>query len=232
MGADVLEHGKDRGTREERGPERTCAVTRAKLAPEDLIRFVRGPDSVIVPDLAGKLPGRGVWVTCSRSAVTEAQRRNVFAKSLKRSAIAPADLAEQVERLLRARAAGAAGFAVKAGQVVTGFTKVENAIDKGEAIALVHASDAAVDGRSKLDRKYKAMRAESAPGEAPLIITELTSDELSLAMGRSHVVHAALTKGGAAQHFLKEAGRLQRYRLQCTGGAARPSASKSDTEHA
>jgi predicted RNA-binding protein YlxR (DUF448 family) len=224
MGADALEHGKTAGTPDDGAPERTCAVTRAKLAPEELIRFVRGPDGSIVPDIANRLPGRGVWLSCRKSIVAEAVRRNVFAKSLKKAATASPDLADLVERLLMNRTASALSFAVKAGQVLAGFTKVENAIDKGEAVALIHASDAAADGRSKLDRKFKAMRAELAPGREPEFVTELTNDELSLAMGRSHVVHAALTKGGAAQNFIREAGRLQRYRLQCTGEAARPSA--------
>lgn len=232
MGAGAREHGSAAGTLDDNGPERTCAVTRAKLGPDELIRFVRGPDGVIVPDLANKLPGRGVWVTGRKATVAEAARRNVFAKSLKRKATAPADLADQVDALLKARVLGALGFAVKAGQAISGFTKVENAIDSGEAIALLHASDAAADGSSKLGRRFKAMRAELAPGTSPDIVSALNSDELTLAMGRSHVVHAALTKGGAAHQFLKEAGRLQRYRLPCTGEAARPSEDKSDTEHA
>jgi predicted RNA-binding protein YlxR (DUF448 family) len=233
MGAKALEHGKAAGKPDDDGgPERTCALTRAKLAPDELIRFVRGPDGAIVPDLGSRLPGRGVWVSLSRSAVAEAARRNVFARSLKRQVTVATDLSARVEALLKARVTGALGFAVKAGQVTAGFTKVENAIDKGEAIALVHAADAAVDGRSKLDRKYRAMLAETVPGATPRIVTELTNEELSLAMGRSHVVHAALTKGGAAQNFLKEAGRLERYRSQGTGEAARPSASSADTEHA
>lgn len=232
MGADSLEHGKDAGAPDDGGPERTCALARTKHAPDELIRFVRAPDGAIVPDVANKLPGRGVWIRLSRSAVAEAARRNVFAKSLKRQATVAGDLADRVEALIKSRVTGALGFAVKAGQVTTGFTKVENAIEKGEAIALIHAADAAVDGRSKLDRKYKAVLAETEPGAPPRLVTCLTNEELSLAMGRSHVVHAALTKGGAAQNFLKEAGRLERYRSEGTGEAARPSASSADTEHA
>lgn len=214
------------------GPERTCAVTRAQLASDELIRFVRGPDGAIVPDLACRLPGRGVWVGCSSERVGEAARRNVFAKSLKRPVTVPADLAQQVEFLIKTRAASALSLAVKAGLALAGFTKVEKAVDRGEAIALIHASDAAADGRNKLDRKFKAILADLTPGIVPEIIADLTSEELSLAMGRLHVVHAALAKGGAAQNFIKEAGRLRRYRSQCTGETAPPSASKSDTEHA
>lgn len=211
-------------------PERTCVVTRAKGAPEELIRFVRAPDDTIVPDLACRLPGRGVWVTCSRRLVEEAVKRGAFARSLKRQVTVPADLAARIDRLLVERAQGAFGFANKAGLVTAGFTRVENAIDKGAAFALVHASDAAEDGRQKLDRKYCRSLKEAEATHAPEIVTELTSDELSLATGRSHVVHAALAKGGAALNFLKEAGRLRRYRQTVDDAAKRPLGSGSDTE--
>ena len=231
MGDRVLEHGKTKG-RPGEPSERTCAVSRATLPPEALIRFVRGPDGAIVPDLACRLPGRGVWVTCDRESVALAARRNAFAKSLKRQVTIPADLAGLVERLLVQRAAEAFGFAKKAGQLAAGFTKTETAIEKGQAFALVHATDAAPDGRAKLDRKFRAVLAEIDPGVEPEIVTELSAAELSLAIGRSHVVHAALAKGGAARNFIKEAGRLRRYRSTSSGEAARPPGSGLDTEQA
>ncbi|MEZ5852102.1 MAG: RNA-binding protein [Hyphomicrobiaceae bacterium] len=201
-------------------PERTCAVTRAKLSPAELIRFVCGPDNSIVPDLAGKLPGRGVWLTCDKKTVVEAVRKNAFARSLKSSVSASPDLPDLVERLLAERCLGAFGFARKAGLVIVGFTKVDIAIEKGQIIGLVHARDAAEDGKGKLDRKFRAMSGASDTDLEALIVTQLSSDELSLAMGRSHVVHAALTEGGAARNFIKEAARLRRYRSGVPSGAA------------
>ena len=55
-----------------RGSLRRCIVTRSELPPDDLIRFVADPSGTIVPDVARKLPGRGVWVTAERSAVEAA----------------------------------------------------------------------------------------------------------------------------------------------------------------
>jgi predicted RNA-binding protein YlxR (DUF448 family) len=213
-------------------PERTCIVTRAKLTPEDLIRFVRGPDGQMVPDLACRLPGRGVWVACRRQSVAEAQKRNAFARALKGPATVPEGLADTVEMLLRQRAAGALGFANKAGLVVTGFAKVDAAVASGKAIALIHASDAAPDGRGKLDRKFRAVRGENEENTVSAIVADLSADELSLAIGRANVVHAALTKGGAAQNFLREAGRLRRYRTDWDVEAARPHAAGSKTGQA
>lgn len=231
MSAAALEQGRTKRTHGAE-PERTCVVSRAVLTPDELIRFVRSPDGVVVPDLAGRLPGRGVWVTCEKSFVAKAAERNAFAKSLKSPVKVPPDLADMVETLLKARALSALSFANKAGQVLCGFTKVEISIAKGEAFALLHGSDAAIDGRNKLDRKYKAVHAEMGAKHPAQIISTFVSDELSLAMGRSHVVHAALAKGGAARNFLKEVQRLQRYQTHSSGEAAQPPETGSGTEQA
>lgn len=213
-------------------PERSCIVTRAKLTPDELIRFVAGPDGVIVPDLACRLPGRGVWVQCRKDLVATAAKTNAFARSLKAKVSVPDSFEERVEALLLRRAMDALSLANKAGLVVPGFTKVDILIAKGEAIGLVHALEAADDGAGKLDRRLKSVLAELGIESEPPIVRVLTGDELSLAMGRPHVVHAALMKGGAVQNFLREAVRLQSYRTIGETGAARPSRQGSDTEQA
>ena len=196
------------------GPLRRCAVSRTQKPPEELIRFVAGPDRVVVPDLARRLPGRGVWVDATRVAVSEAVRRKAFARSLQRNVEAPRDLPDIVERLMQRRLAEAVSIANKAGLVVAGFAKVEELITAGRAVALVHAADAAVDGVEKLDRKFKAL-AGLGDGDTE-IVRELSGAELSLAMGRSNVVHAAAAEGGASRRLIDEARRLGRYRR---GGA-------------
>jgi predicted RNA-binding protein YlxR (DUF448 family) len=211
-------------------PERTCAVTRAKLTPADLIRFVRAPDGTITPDLANRLPGRGVWVTLDRSAVELAAKRNAFARSLKRDVIVPDDLAGLVERLLVTRSIQALALANKAGLVVAGFAKVEAQIATGAVAVLLHAGDASHDGAAKLDGKLRARASLEAmaaasetgtdasthstarPPRSAEIVTGLTIRELSLALGRENVVHAAVINGGAARYFLTEIQRLKRYR--------------------
>ena len=193
------------------GPLRLCAVSRVQKPPEELIRFVAGPDRTIVPDLARRLPGRGVWVDATREAVAEAVRRKAFAKSLKQNVSVPADLPDMVERLLQKRLAEAISLANKAGLLVAGFAKVEELIEAGQAVALIHAADAAADGVGKLDRKFKALR---GPNDTPAtIVRELAGAELSLAMGRPNVIHAAAAEGGASLRLIEEARRLGRYRL-------------------
>ena len=191
-------------------PLRLCAVTRTHKGPDELIRFVLGPDGSIVPDLARRLPGRGVWVGATRRDVAAAIGHKAFARSLKRSVLVPDDLVERVESLLKRRLADAISLGRKAGLLVAGFAKVEELIDLGQAVVLVHAADAAADGVGKLDRKFKALRGPGA--EAGAIVRELTSAELSLAIGRSNVVHAAASGGGACRRIAYEAGRLRQYR--------------------
>jgi uncharacterized protein len=191
-------------------PRRLCAVTRTHKGPDDLIRFVLAPDGSIVPDLARRLPGRGVWVGATRRDVAAAVRQKAFARSLKRSVLVPDDLADRVESLLKRRLADAISLARKAGLLVAGFAKVEELIGLGQAVVLVHAADAAGDGVAKLDRKFRALGGSARDAEA--IVRELTSAELSLAIGRSNVVHAAASGGGACRRIAHEASRLSHYR--------------------
>jgi uncharacterized protein len=196
--------------RETRPPVRTCVVTRGTYPPDELIRFVLDPAGLVVPDLANRLPGRGVWVVCERDAVAAAVRSKAFARSLRRQASAPDDLPDLVERLMVRRGIDALSLANKAGLVTAGFMRVEAAIVAGTAAVLLHAAEAADDGVAKLERKLQAMARSSGCPAAR--VREFSVEQLSLAIGRSNVVHAALSNGGATANFVKEAARLARYR--------------------
>lgn len=193
------------------GGLRLCAATREALNRDALIRFVVDPEGGIVPDLAQRLPGRGVWVKAEKSVVAQAVKANVFAKSLKRSVRADAGLPDRVEHLLEKRVLEALALANKAGLVTTGAQKVDELVESGAATVLVQAGDAAEGGREKLARKFAAV--SRAKGREQAVVTSLSTEQLSLAMGRSNVVHAALIHGGAAQRFWNEAERLSRFRL-------------------
>lgn len=203
----------DNGPRTKSGTERMCAVTRQVAPIDDLIRFVLSPAGEAVPDLKRKLPGRGLWVSLSRAAVTDAARRNVFARSFKREVQVSKTLADDIERLMIRGVSEALAMAAKAGQVVSGFSKVEGAIEARQAVALIHATDGALDGIRKLNAKLAAMRRETGleSGDFP-VIGVLTTDELDLALGRANVVHAALLAGPASKTFLARCQTLTRFR--------------------
>src|SRR4051794_12582956 len=177
------------------GTERTCAVTREAKPVDELIRFVVGPDGSVVADVKRKLPGRGLWVTGTRAAVEQAVKRRVFARGFKRDVRVPSDLPEQVDQLLERSALDALAIAGKAGVVVTGFAKVEAALERGGAVALIHATEAAADGRRKL-------RKPEAEGRILPVIDEFSGERLDLALGRPNVVHAALLAGPGSETFL------------------------------
>jgi len=197
--------------RRDDGGSRLCAATRQALSPDDLIRFVAGPDGTIVPDLSRRLPGRGVWVTADKATVAQAVKANVFARSLKRAVRADAELPERLDQLLERRVLDALALAKKAGLVTTGFQQVDELVESGTAAVLVQAADAAEGGRERLARKFAAVA--RAQGRVAALVTSLSTEQLSLAMGRSNVVHAALINGGAGQRFWDEAERLSRYRF-------------------
>lgn len=191
-----------------RSPERLCVATRTVRPVADLIRFVVDPDGIAVPDLKSKLPGRGVWVTATQEALTEAIKRKAFPRGFKRDVRVPPDLVGRTERLLERSALDALAIAGKAGLVAAGFTKVEKALAREEVVALLHAAEAADDGVRKLDA---ALRRSPAGGSAA-VIRCLTTTQLDLALGHPNVVHAALLAGPSSDTFLARLGRLERFR--------------------
>ena len=192
------------------GTERFCVVARAVRPTDEMLRFVAGPDGTVVPDIKRKLPGRGVWVTGTREAVTEAVRRGLLPRGLKANVRTPAELPELIDRLLERAALDALAMAHKAGRIVAGFERVESAIAAGGLAAVIHAADAAPDGVRKL-----GWRAE---GQFPVIST-FTSSQLDLALGRPHVIHAALLSGREGETFLTRWRTLERYRMNAGRGA-------------
>jgi uncharacterized protein len=191
-----------------KGRTRTCAVTRRTLPEAELIRFVGAPDGSVAVDLKARLPGRGIWVGCSRPLVAEAVRRNVFSRGLKAQLRPPVDLADQVAARLKEAALGRLGLARKAGIVPAGFAKVEAALTKGGAAALLTAADAAEDGRRKMEQ---ALRRKSGDAPPVPVFRCFGSAELGLAIGRPNVIHAAVLQGPAGRSFVDAAVRFQRY---------------------
>jgi predicted RNA-binding protein YlxR (DUF448 family) len=191
-----------------RGAERFCVVSRAVRPVEDMIRFVIAPSGEAVPDVKHNLPGRGVWVTATRSALNAAVKANAFARGFRREVRLAADLVGCTERLLESAALDALAVARKAGLVAMGFAQVETALKREAVIALLHAAHAAPDGVKKLDSALKHNRqSRSVP-----IVRILTSAQLDLALGRPNVIHAALLAGRASETFMARLRRLERFR--------------------
>jgi predicted RNA-binding protein YlxR (DUF448 family) len=192
------------------GTQRSCALTRDLLPVSEMIRFVVGPADAVVPDVKRKLPGRGLWITATRSAIEDAVKRNVFARGFKRNVRVAGDLAAETERLLERAALDALAMAGKAGTVVAGFAKVEAAIARDEALALLHARDGSADGKRKLETVLHRSREVNEREIA--VFDAFSGEQLDLALNRPNVVHAALLAGPGSETFLARVMRLERFR--------------------
>ena len=187
--------------------ERRCIVSGELLPEEALIRFVADPDGCVVPDIDARLPGRGIWLSARRDAIEIAVAKNQFSRAAKEPLRAPADLAERVEFQLVRRLADDLGLARRAGLLILGFDVISRALDsKKPPVLLVEASDGAADGRRKL------VGMAAARGLRPPVVDCLTCSELSLALGRENVIHAALNPGRLSERVRREAGRLRGFR--------------------
>jgi predicted RNA-binding protein YlxR (DUF448 family) len=187
--------------------DRRCIVTGEILPEARLLRFVRAPDGDIVPDVEAKLPGRGLWVRAERAAIVQALAKRLFAKAAKAEVRPTADLAERAEARLVERMLAHLGLARRAGELILGFDSVEKALRSANPPpTIVEATEAAPDGRRKMQA------AAMATGIVPFVINVLTNAELSLALGRANVVHAALKPGRIAERLIFEAGRLNGFR--------------------
>jgi predicted RNA-binding protein YlxR (DUF448 family) len=188
---------------DETAHERKCIVTGKLRDRARLIRFVVSPDGEVTPDLAAKLPGRGMWVSADRKSLEQAVAKNHFSKAAKANVKASADLAARVEKLIVRRMSDDLGMARRSGALVCGFDNVVRELDGAKPpAALVEASDGAADGRRKLVGSAKS-RGLDLP-----VIDVLTCEEISLALGRENVIHAALKSGPLAERLIFEAGRL------------------------
>ncbi|CAM3384325.1 RNA-binding protein [Paracoccus nototheniae] len=198
-------HDKDRDD----DPERRCIATGETQPKRGLIRFVIGPDGQVVPDLAEKLPGRGIWVTADKAALHKAVSKGLFSRAARQPVLADPDLPDLVEAGVARRLVDLVSLTRKAGRAVAGFEKVKGWLAEGRAKVLLQASDGSERGKGKLwtptgGRWFGC----------------LTASELGLSFGRSHVIHGALAKGGLTDKVILEAGRLTGLRGHDDGNTA------------
>jgi predicted RNA-binding protein YlxR (DUF448 family) len=173
-------------------------LTRRKGSRDELIRLALGPDGSVAPDVRARAPGRGSWIGVTRAELDAANAKGRLKAALQRAfktnevAVSP-DLGAQVEQALRQTALDRLGMEARAGNLVNGFDKIENAARSGKVALLIHASDAGEDGNRKLDQAWRV-----GGGDDRGMIFPLERTILSMALGRENVVHVALTDPAAA----------------------------------
>jgi uncharacterized protein len=171
-----------------------------------LLRFVVDPEGEIVPDVASRLPGRGLWLTARRDIVERAVAKRLFARAARRSVAVPPGLADRAEALLARRCADALGLARRAGVAVAGFDRVGEAVRAGKAAMLLFALDGATGGRRRMAGLGR---------ELPSAMV-LTAAEMGLAFARDRVVHASVGPGPLCARMLADARRLAGFRAAAT----------------
>jgi predicted RNA-binding protein YlxR (DUF448 family) len=181
----------------ESGPLRCCAVTRVRLPKERMIRFVVAPDRSLVPDLAARLPGRGIWLSARGDVVETARTRGVFARAARGPVTVPLDLLSGLQTALARRIGEQLGLARRARQAVAGFTKAREWIAAGRAALVVQAADGSAEERARL------LGGWNGPVVAPL-------DGVALGgvFGRDYAVHVAVAAGRLAERIRAESERL------------------------
>lgn len=182
---------------EETGPLRRCAVTRARLPVDEMIRFVAGPDRFVVPDLRARLPGRGMWLSARRDVIEASVTRKAFARALRAEVQVPVDLPAITEVALKRRVIELLGLARRAGQAVSGFTKAREWLAANRAVLIVQAMDGSAEERARLMN-----------GRAVSVVAPLTAQDLGRIFGRDHAVHVAVSAGRLATMLLTETRRL------------------------
>lgn len=198
------------GKKEQRSePERRCIATGEVQSKSGLIRFVASPDGVVTPDLAGKLPGRGIYVSADRAALELAVQKKLFSRSAKTQLTVPEGLVDLVETLVLRRLQDTLALARKSGRAVCGYEKVRGWLGSENVRLLLQASDGSARGKTKVNTPEGARYCGC-----------LTADELGQAFGRDVVIHAAVSAGPLATRSVEEAARLSGLRKAIGGNGS------------
>jgi len=171
-----------------------------------LLRLALAPDDSLVPDVLGKLPGRGMWITPRREAIEQARKKGLFNRSAGKAVKASEALADDVQARLEARVLSLLGLARRSGDLELGFDACRLALKARKPVWRIEASDGAADGREKLDRLTR-----SAWGEIP-VLGCFTAEQLGQATGKEAIVHGLLTGGAQARAFEATLRKLEGFR--------------------
>lgn len=181
--------------------ERKCIATGVVKPKGELLRFVKTPDSRLVPDFNGKLEGRGLYVSNSRKALKSALAKNLFIKSIHQHLKIQSDFLQMVENLLYQKGLDAINLARKAGALVSGFEKVKESILKNKVAFLIEAVDAGQDGADKMSAVAKDLE----------ILKVYKVADLDAALNKDNTVHIAVLKSDIARMVYENLKKYQTF---------------------
>lgn len=183
-------------------PERRCIITGERGPKSGLVRLALGPDGSVAPDVRARAPGRGAWIGVARPELEAALAKGKLAGGLKRAfksdrVAVPDDLPGLTEAALERSALDRLGVEARAGTLITGSDRIEDAARKGQLSLLLHAADAGEDGNRRLDQAWRVGN-EREGSDAAGVVLAADRTILSKALGRDNVVHLGVTDERAA----------------------------------
>lgn len=193
-------------------PLRKCIASGESRPQSEMVRFVLSPDGNVTPDIAGRLPGRGAWVSATKEAIEKAIKQKAFSRAFKSQVKTSETLAEQTHMLLERKCLDLLGFAKRAGDLILGFDQVRDTIRSSRPACIVEASDGAHDGRDKILSLVRGVHTRGGDVEFPPIVGCFSANELGMAIGRQRVIHAIVKQGRFARTFAVETARLAGFR--------------------
>lgn len=194
-------------------PVRTCILSREEAPRDGLIRLALSPDGEVLPDVRAKAPGRGAWIGVNRAELEASAKklRGALSRAFKATDLRiPEDLGARIADQLQRNALDRLGLEFKAGHIVIGGERIENAARTGQLHLLLHACDASEDGARKLAQAWRVGSDREGSGLKGLTLP-VPRTILSLALGRENVVHAGLTDARAAARTSEALDRWLRF---------------------
>lgn len=204
--------------------ERRCVLTGVHGERAMLIRLALSPDGALVPDIAARAPGRGAWIGVDHAALTasmtaKGKLKGALARAFRGAALTiPDDLPDAIDIAFRRLLLAQLGLAAKSGALLTGADKVDGAARGGQVRLLLHAADAAEDGRRKRDQSWRVGEDAEGSGQMGQILP-VDRTALSIALGRDNAVHVAIIEAGWAMRLGSLLERWHRYAGWSTGAA-------------
>jgi predicted RNA-binding protein YlxR (DUF448 family) len=182
---------------------RKCILSGRHVARDDLIRLAISPDGMVLPDVRAKAPGRGAWLGVDRPTLEAAQAKGKLKGALARAfkgkpLTIPDDLGQMIETALERAFLDRLGLESRAGTLVIGSDRIEEAARRGRVHLLMHAADAGEDGSRKLDQALRVGSDAEGSGLRGLVLP-VQRTILAMALGRENVVHVALVDRAAAR---------------------------------
>lgn len=185
--------------------ERMCIISRETLSLDDMIRFVRDPEGRLLPDLACRLPGRGVWVTARKDMVAQAYHKKAFAKGLKAQVQVEETIPDFTEQRLYQYMLEGLAMVNKAGAVVFGFDASQKMLQMSKGAVLIHAIEAGLDGAKKLNSYL-------GRNDGLLIMNDIfKGEDLDGVFNRSNLMHLCVERNKVVEIFMKRARRYLKY---------------------